>query len=493
MVARPREAVRRESRPVETDHVAQVVAPARLPQRAVHAALGSVVLFRCSFEIAEDTCGAPARQAERGADLHRVRVIVERRRIRSDFDGEARVVTAAAALIAGAAIGGVVGRRAEMKELETVGVVMRIEEIGDLVRDVLRRRRRGHAENEQAVEPGRERRGGNRDSKRHALGFGNVEVDHPLHALVDDDRLVACARGRRLRVRSHRHRLLDVAPTRGDHRSAARLKDRVPVIGHEARHGRAPPRRLFVVADDRDLRERERMRQRLTRRRGRCRPLRLVGRLEHMENPRGALVAEAIRELPPRRLLRFDVVAGAPEGFPGMPPPFELGARELALVRIEMDRVRVDPHAQLAASVGLREEPRLQSHRQQRQRLIARAKPLLHQRGQRHVGARQREARSEQRGGHGRCTCLGVDGPASTRGSRRGKAAAAACRRRAPRCGPTSACSKEDPQAVRRPPAGAFRFPRASRRRARSAARSGAPGSRCSGPPSRRSRPPRRV
>jgi len=110
----------------------------------------------------------------------------------------------------------------------------------------------------------------------------------------------------------------------------------------------------------------------------------------------------AVGDLPPGGLLRLDVVAGAPDRLPAMHAPFELGARELALVRIEMNRVRVDPHAELAASVGLREEPRLQSHRQQRERLIAPAQALTHQRRQRRIGARQREARSEQRGGHGR-------------------------------------------------------------------------------------------
>ncbi len=145
-----------------------------------------------------------------------------------------------------------------------------------------------------------------------------------------------------------------------------------------------------------DLRKRRRMRQRLVRRRGRGRTLRLVRGLERMENPRGALVAEAIGELPPGGLLRFDVVARAPQRLPRMHAPVALAAREVPLVRIEMDLVRVDPHAKLGAPAGLREEPRFQSHRQEGDRLVARAQPFLHRRRQRPVGAWQREARSEQ-------------------------------------------------------------------------------------------------
>ena len=393
-----------------------------------------VVLFRRSSDVAQRMRGALARQAERGADLHRVRSIVERRRIRRNFHDKARVVIATAALVAGAAIGRVVRRRAEMQELETVGVMMRIEEIGELVGDLFRRRRRRHAEHEQAVEPRGERLGRNGNAKRHALRLGDVEIHHPLHALVDDDRLVAGAGRGCLRIGSHRHRLLDVASPHGDDRLAARLHDRHPAIGHETREGRAPPRRLLVVADDRDLRKRRRMRQRLARRRGGGRTLRLVRGLERMENPRGALVAEAIGELPPGGLLRFDVVARAPQRLPRMHAPVALAAREVPLVRIEMDLVRVDPHAELAAPAGLREEPRFQSHRQEGDRLVARAQPFLHRRRQRPVGPWQREARSEQGGGHVRSTS---DGPASMRGSRPETAVDGSSRPRAPRCGPT--------------------------------------------------------
>ena len=127
MRARPCEAVGRQSAAREADHVAEVVAPARRPQRGIHAALGDVVAFRCALDVAQHARDALARQSQRCADLDRVRIGVQRRRIRCDLDREARIMMATAALIAGAAIGGVVGRRAEMQECKAVSVMMGVE------------------------------------------------------------------------------------------------------------------------------------------------------------------------------------------------------------------------------------------------------------------------------------------------------------------------------------------------------------------------------
>ena len=277
--------------------------------------------------------------------------------------------------------------------------MVRVEEIGQFIRNGLWRGRR-HAEHEQRIEARRDRRGGNRNAKRHSLRFGHVEIKHPLHALVDSDLVVAGADWRCLRIGSDGDRPQDVQTTHRDHRLSARLNDREPAIGHQPRHRRATPRCLLGVADDGGLREYRRMGQWLVRRGRGCRPLRTVRRLQRVQDPRAALVGEAIGELPPRGLLCLDVIAGAPYRVPRMLAPLELAARELSLVRIDVNLVRIDPHAQLAAAAGLRKEASLQSYRQQGERLIARAKRVLHRRWQRSVGKRQREARSEWRRRH---------------------------------------------------------------------------------------------
>ena len=115
-------------------------------------------------------------------------------------------------------------------------------------------------------------------------------------------------------------------------------------------------------------------RQALLGRHGCCRSLLRIRGPQHPRDPCRAFGAEAIGELAPR----VDAPAAAllpdtPVLLPVVDAPRLLVRREIALVRIEVDLVGIDAHAQFAAAVGLREEPRFEPHGKQRQRPIARA------------------------------------------------------------------------------------------------------------------------
>ena len=125
------------------------------------------------------------RQPERRTDADRVRLRVERRRVGGDLDGVAALVRRIVVGGGGAALVGIVGGRAEAEEFEAVGVVVGVEQVGELLRGVAGGERARHAEDEQAVEAGAQRGGRHGDAQRHALGLGLVEVDHPLHAGID--------------------------------------------------------------------------------------------------------------------------------------------------------------------------------------------------------------------------------------------------------------------------------------------------------------------
>ena len=71
--------------------------------------------------------------SERGADAHRIGLRVERRRVGGDLDGVAALVRRIVVGGGGAALVGIVGRRTEVEEFEPVGVVVRVEQVGELL------------------------------------------------------------------------------------------------------------------------------------------------------------------------------------------------------------------------------------------------------------------------------------------------------------------------------------------------------------------------
>jgi hypothetical protein len=81
---------------------------------------------------------------------------------------------------------------------------------------------------------------------------------------------------------------------------------------------------------------------------------------------------EAIGQLPPRPFPGFLVIAGAPVLLPIILAPGFLLLGQLGLVRIEMDLVWIDPHAQLERAIRLRKEAGFQSHWEKRQRSVPR-------------------------------------------------------------------------------------------------------------------------
>ena len=189
----------------------------------------------------------------------------------------------------------------------------------------------------------------------------------------------------RLRIRTYRERPTDVLAGCRQRDATARVHDRDPAIGHQARLRRVTPR--LVALGQHDRWEQRRRRQRgAGRRRGR-RPLGRIGRREDAHDPRSAARAEAIGDLPPRiggrtRPVTLEI-AGSPVLLPVVLAPRLLVCRQIRLVAVEMNLVRKDAHAQFRAAVGEREEAGLQPDRQQHERQVART-----QRRRRHCGAR---------------------------------------------------------------------------------------------------------
>ncbi len=138
----------------------------------------------------------------------------------------------------------------------------------------------------------------------------------------------------------------------------AGLHDRDPAIGQQPRLRRAPPRRILALFHDIDAREARFGVDAVPA------TSRHVRRPQQPRDPRGTLRIVSIRELPPRILLRLRVVARAPYLRPVVLAPGLLGWRQLGLVRIDVNPVRVHAHAQLAAAVRLREEARFEPHRE---------------------------------------------------------------------------------------------------------------------------------
>ena len=158
-------------------------------------------------------------------------------------------MTGIVAAITGASIRGIVGRRAEVQKLETVGVMVRVEKIGEVACRAVCICRCGRAEHEQTVEPCGEHRCRDWDAQRHARGLGSVEIDHPLHPVVNGNCFRAHAGGWRLGIGSHCQRAHDRAAPHRDCRLAARRNDRNPAVGHEPREWCAPPGSMLSVVD----------------------------------------------------------------------------------------------------------------------------------------------------------------------------------------------------------------------------------------------------
>ena len=357
--------VRRFETGFGADHVAEEVAPADLPERRVHAAHVAIVTLEAALDAAERGQDAIEGQPQRGADAQGV-VVVERRRP-VDFDGEAARVSRIARAVAGAPIVGVVARRARPHEREPIGVVMRVEQIGELRRGVGDGERPNDAEHDEAVQSGCQRRRRNGNAQGHARLLGLVEVGHPFHAGVDRELLAVgdCRLGlrvgrRRLRIRADGKRPLNVPPGDGQRHLTAGMHDRDPAIGHQARLRCVTPG--FVARRDRDRGE-----HRTDRGRTLCR----IRRLQHARDPGGTLVAESIGDLPPCGGDRFRVALCQPVLLPVMLSPHLLVGRQVALVAVEVNLVGEHAHAQLGGSVREREEACLQSDRQQHERQVA--------------------------------------------------------------------------------------------------------------------------
>ena len=198
-----------------------------------------------------------------------------------------------------------------------------------------------HAEHEQPVEAAAGRRA-EWDAQRHAAVDGAVEVHEPLRGRAE--RRCRVARRGVVGIRAERQRVRDRAPEHGELARAAAVAERDPAVGQHVRPRRPRPGPGAL---------------------GRRRRGRGAG------DPRRPRRPEAVHERAPglegrggrhaARLLAVEVRL----------PPSELLGGQLRLVRVDVQRVGINAHEQVAAV-----EAGLQPHRQQRQR---------------HVGSEQRD------------------------------------------------------------------------------------------------------
>ena len=169
------------------------------------------------------------------------------------FEIETALVPWIVGAVAGAAIVGVVGRRARADEREAVGVVVRVEEVRELVRRLGDAQRPRDAEHDKAVEAGRQRNGRHRNAQRHARRFRLVEVGHPLHAGVDREPLATFNRGLgrivwlgRARIGADRERSSDVFARDRHRHPSTRMHDRDPAVRQQPRLRRVTPGLITV-------------------------------------------------------------------------------------------------------------------------------------------------------------------------------------------------------------------------------------------------------
>src|SRR5215472_3529717 len=293
------------------------------------------MLLGCLRDAPEYGRNARSCKTERRTYVERIGGSIERFGIDSDFYGKASLMAGVIAAIAGAPIRSVVGRRAEVEKFESVGVMVCIEQIGEVARCGVGTRRRGHAEYEQAVESGGE--GGCRygNPQCHARSHCCVEVDHPFHPRVDCKRVRTHTGLRRSGIWSHGERLWDGPAADRNRRLTARHHHCDPGIGHQPCRGCTTPCGILPIIDNRGGWKRRRYGKWLVDRHWRGGALLRIGWFQHTRDPCGTRITEAVRELAPCRLLGLEIVARPPSLLPVVFSPVELLRRQLRFVRIE--------------------------------------------------------------------------------------------------------------------------------------------------------------
>ena len=206
----------------------------------------------------------------------------------------------------------VVRGRSGQQELQTICVVMRVEQLDERGRDIVHVHVSLDAEDGQDIESAPRFVCRERHPKAHAHGFGLREVDHPLHPRVNRQLIVAGVECRTHGIWSRHHRVRNGVADGVEHRLAVRIPHHMPPLGQHACARCARPGASFggegrkangrgqrLVVGDRRLRP-ELWIERLQRSRDPCRPSRV----------------ESLDELTPRNLLRLFVIAGAPRLLP---------------------------------------------------------------------------------------------------------------------------------------------------------------------------------
>ena len=272
------------------------------------------------------------------------------------------------AAVAGRLLDGVVGGRGAGDEGQAIAVVVRIEQRGKVSAAL---RVAGHgvdAEHYQHVDAVLRHRGRQRQAQRHAFLLGGGEVDHPAHAGIDGEVAVrwrGSGSGARTDAGAERRLARQRQALRMPDHLAVCARHREPALRQQPRPRRVAPAIGTARGARRHGGEARRARPRGIRPGG-------VGGLEPARDPGRARGVEAIGQLLPGGAPLGLVGASQPGLLPEVPAPFDLRRRQLALMGIDVDLVGKDADAQLLRAVGLGKEARLQAHRQQRQRLVAR-------------------------------------------------------------------------------------------------------------------------
>ena len=277
------------------------------------------------------------RKAQRCAEPQRV-VVVERRNRHAALDGEAALVAGVFRAVTRASLVGVVGRRAGAHEREAVGVMVGVEQVGEL-RAVSAAVSEPAAPNTTGCRcPAVRIAAGTRmRSAMPAASASSKSIIHFMPASIG--RLVVgdvIRSSRRLGIRARPRAVADVAAGDRQRGTPAGVHDRDPAIGHQARLRRAAPRRVLAVADHRcrrKLRRRQTAPDSAPRRPRGDWP---VGRPQRPRDPRRAARAEPIGELPPGVAPGARVVAGAPVLAPSSARPTS-SRRPSALARGSRD------------------------------------------------------------------------------------------------------------------------------------------------------------
>src|SRR5687768_5930947 len=80
-------------------------------------------------------------------------------------------------------------------------------------------------------------------------------------------------------------------------------------------------------------------------------------------HPGRARRIETVRKLAPGALRSFLIISSTPTLFPKVTAPGLFVSRQIGFVRVDMNLVRVNPHAEFGVTVWQRKEPCFQSHR----------------------------------------------------------------------------------------------------------------------------------